>query len=308
MDKLLTLLLSAAPDSLGHPIDSVRKIAQTLVQDVTTTQGIDKLQNAAQSLMEHGISLGLRILAATAIFVIGRFIIRIINHLIKRILNTRNIDPSVKSFLESFINVTLLVLLIVAVISKLGIETTSFAALLASFGVAVGMALSGNLQNFAGGILILIFRPYTVGDYVNVQDIEGTVTSIQIFHTVIRTYKGTNVYMPNGQMSNAMIQNFSKEPLRMVEWIVSVEYGEDIQKAEDAISEVIKADARIQTSPEPYVAVKELGESSVNITIRVWAKIADYWNVYFDGNKNLYDTFNKKGINFPFPQLTIHQG
>ena len=193
-------------------------------------------------------------------------------------------------------------------VSKLGIETTSFAALLASFGVAVGMALSGNLQNFAGGILILIFRPYTVDDYVNVQDVEGTVTSIQIFHTIIRTYKGTNVYIPNGQMSNALIKNYSKEPLRMVEWIVSVEYGEDIKKVEDTVSEVIKADSRIQTVPKPYVAVKELAESSVNITIRVWTEIANYWGVYFDGNKRIYETFNEKGINFPFPQLTIHQG
>jgi small conductance mechanosensitive channel len=301
-------LLSATPDSLGHPADSLRNIARTIVQDVTTTQGLDKLQNAAQSLIEHGISLGLRILAALAIFIIGRFAIRLVNHLIKRILNSRDIDPSVKSFLESFINVTLLVLLIIAVVSKLGIETTSFAALLASFGVAVGMALSGNLQNFAGGILILIFRPYTVDDYVNVQDVEGTVTSIQIFHTVIRTYKGTNVYIPNGQMSNALIKNYSKEPLRMVEWIVSVEYGEDIKKVEDTVSEVIKADSRIQTVPEPYVAVKELAESSVNITIRVWTEIVNYWGVYFDGNKRIYETFNEKGINFPFPQLTIHQG
>ncbi len=309
MYKLLySLLVSATPDSIEHPIDSVKKIAQTIVQDVTTTQGIDKLENALQTLIDQGVALGLRILAAVAIFVIGRFIIRIINKLVKRLMNARQIDPSVKSFLESLINVVLLVLLVVAVISKLGIETTSFAALLASFGVAVGMALSGNLQNFAGGILILLFRPYTVGDYISAQGEEGTVLSIQIFHTIIRTYKGVDIFIPNGQMSNSTIINYSKEKTRMVEWIVGVEYGQVVAKAEEAIMAVIERDKRIKKDPAPYINVHKLDDSSVNILVRVWVDTPNYYTVLFDGNRAIYEEFNKRDIGFPFPQLTVHQG
>jgi len=259
-------------------------------------------------LIDQGVALGLRILAAVAIFVIGRFLIRIINKLVKRLMNARQIDPSVKSFLESLINVVLLVLLVVAVISKLGIETTSFAALLASFGVAVGMALSGNLQNFAGGILILLFRPYTVGDYIGAQGEEGTVMSIQIFHTVIRTYKGVDIFIPNGQMSNSTIINYSKEATRMVEWIVGVEYGQDVAKAEEAINAVIERDKRIKKDPAPYINVHKLDDSSVNILVRVWVDTPNYYTVLFDGNRAIYEEFNKRDIGFPFPQLTVHQG
>ena len=261
-----------------------------------------------QSFTDSAIQFGLKLLAALAIYLIGAWLISRVKKMLERVFKRKQTERTLASFITSLVSISLTVLLIIVTVSTLGVNTTSLAALLAAGGMAIGMALSGTVQNFAGGILILIFRPYTVGDYVNVQDVEGTVTSIQIFHTVIRTYKGTNVYIPNGQMSNALIKNYSKEPLRMVEWIVSVEYGEDIKKVEDTVSEVIKADSRIQTVPEPYVAVKELAESSVNITIRVWTEIANYWGVYFDGNKRIYETFNEKGINFPFPQLTIHQG
>src|SRR5574344_1926812 len=204
------------PDTTSQPIDSAKQIARTLVNDVTTGQGIDKLTLVITQLINGSLSLGMRILAALVIFIIGRFVIKLLNRLVHKILNSRGFDPSVKSFLESFINILLLVLLLVAVINKLGIETTSFAALLASFGVAVGMAISGNLQNFAGGILILLVRPYKVVDYVGAQGEEGTVVSIEIFHTVLRTYQGNEIYMPNGQMSSNKVINFSKEPSRMV--------------------------------------------------------------------------------------------
>lgn len=302
-----TLFSIQASDATRNAIDSVKSITQNLVTDITTTQGLDKLQNVLNQLIEWGVDMGMRILAAVAIFVIGRFIIRIINKLIKKILNARNVDPSVKSFLESLANALLLTLLAIAIISKLGIETTSFAALLASVGVAIGMALSGNLQNFAGGIIILLFRPYKVGDFIEAGGQEGTVTSIQIFHTIIRTYKGTNIYIPNGTMSSTTIKNYSKEPLRMVEWIISIEYGEDVARAEKAIENILKEDKRILATPEPYIALIKLAESSVDITVRIWTDGQNYASVLFDGNRRIYDEFNKQGISFPFPQLTIHQ-
>ena len=306
-NMMISLLALLATDSTRQQSDSVRQMARSIVQNVTTTQSIDKLQEVGRQLADWGVVIGLRIISALAIFIMGRYVIKFINGVIKRLLNARNIDPSVKSFLESLINVLLLMLLAVAVVSKLGVETTSFAALLASFGVAVGMALSGNLQNFAGGVLILVFRPYKVGDYISAQGEEGTVIAIQIFHTVMRTYKGTNIYLPNGQMSNSMVKNFSSEPSRMVEWIISIDYGEQVERVEEAISVALKKDIRILPAPEPYIAVKSLAESGIDITVRVWVKTEDYTSVLHDGNKNIYDEFNARDINFPYPQLTIHQ-
>ena len=304
---MLYLLSDGAQDSSRHAIDSVKQVARTLVEDVTTTRGISKLQDLMGQLADWGLLVGMRIVAALVIFIIGRYVIRGINLFVKRLLQARDIDPGVKSFLESMVNVLLTVLLGVAVISKLGIETTSFAALLASFGVAVGMALSGNLQNFAGGLLILIFRPYRVGDYIETQGEEGFVVSIQIFHTVVRTYKGTNIYLPNGQMSNTMIKNFTKEPARMAEWIIGIDYGEQVERAEKAIRNALMEEKRIRKSPAIYIAVCNLGESSVNITVRGWVKQEDYFSTLHDGYRRIYEAFNREGINFPYPQMTIHQ-
>lgn len=294
-------------DIAPHSVDSVRKIAQGIASGVASENGIDKLEEMVSRLLDWSVSMGTRIIGALLIFFIGRFAIKLVNKLIKRVLNSRDIDPSVKSFAESLVNVLLLALLVIAVINKLGVETTSFAALLASFGVAVGMALSGNLQNLAGGILVLVFRPYKVGDYIEAQGQEGTVVSIQIFHTVIRTYKGVSVYMPNGQMSSNTIVNFSKEPQRMIEWIVGIDYGEDVSKAENAVRAALAKDSRIHDTPAPYIGVKELADSSVNLTIRVWVNKDDYTRTLMDGNRYIYDEFNRQGINFPYPQLTVHQ-
>ena len=204
-------------------------------------------------------------------------------------------------------SILLTVLLIVAVISQLGIETTSFAALLASAGVAVGMALSGNLQNFAGGLLILLFRPYKVGDYIECQGQGGTVREIQIFYTILVTPENKVVYLPNGPLSSGTVVNYSQEGTRRVDWTVSVEYGEDYERVERVLRELVAADERILTDPEPAFALLSLGDSSVNVVVRVWVATADYWNVYLDMNKKIYSTFNQAGIGFPFPQLTVHQ-
>ena len=201
----------------------------------------------------------------------------------------------------------LTVLLIVAIVNKLGVETTSFAALLASAGVAVGMALSGNLQNFAGGLIVLLFRPYKVGDWIESQGESGTVREIQIFHTILTTADNKVVYIPNGALSSGTIVNYSREDTRRIEWIIGVEYGENFDKIEDVTRRIIAADSRILDTPTPFIALHALDASSVNIVIRVWVKSEDYWGVYFDINKTIYAVYNKEGIGFPFPQLTVHQ-
>ena len=258
--------------------------------------------------LNASIDLGGRILAALIIYIIGKILVNWANRLFAKMLEKRKVEPSIQSFLKSIVNITLLVLLFLAVIGKLGIELTSFAALLASAGVAVGMALSGNLSNFAGGVIILVFRPYKVGDYIEASTgAAGTVTDIQIFHTVLTTPDNKVVFAPNGAMSGAVVTNYSRKDTRRVDFLFGVEYGTDFNQAKSIIMEVINKDSRILKDPAPFVELGDLADSSVNITVRVWVNAADYWAVNFDMNKNVYATFNEKGISFPFPQLTVHQ-
>ena len=258
--------------------------------------------------LNSSIELGGRILAALIIFIIGKFLINWANKLFATTLQKRNVDASIQSFLKSIVNITLLVMLFLAVIGKLGIELTSFAALLASVGVAVGMALSGNLSNFAGGVIILVFRPYKVGDYIEASTgASGTVTDIQIFHTVLTTPDNKIIFAPNGAMSSAVVTNYSRKETRRLDFTFGVEYGTDFQQARTILMEIINKDTRILKDPAPFVEVGALADSSVNITVRVWVNASDYWAVNFDMNKNVYATFNEKGISFPFPQLTVHQ-
>ena len=189
----------------------------------------------------------------------------------------------------------------------MGVESTSFAALLASAGVAVGMALSGNLSNFAGGLIILVFKPFKVGDYIDGPGVSGTIKEIQIFHTILSTLDNRMIYVPNGMLSGNAVINYSKQEMRRVEWVFGVEYGEDFEKVKAVLQRIIDADPRILKDPAPMIALGALSASSVDIKVRAWAKTADYWDVYFDMNKIVYDTFNKEGIGFPFPQLTVHQ-
>ena len=255
-----------------------------------------QLTNALEKLIDSGIQLGERVLGALIIFIIGKFLVNWLNRLFARILEKRKVDPSIQSFLKSMVNILLLIMLILAVIGKLGIELTGFAALLASAGVAIGMALSGNLQNFAGGLIILLFRPYKVGDFIEASTgASGTVKEIQIFHTILITADNKMIYVPNGAMSSGVITNYSKLDTRRIEWNFGVDY------------EIIANDKRILTSPAPFIELGELAASSVNIKIRVWVNSSDYWNVFFSMNQTVYTTFNKEGINFPFPQLTVHQ-
>ncbi|MBW9198708.1 mechanosensitive ion channel [Bacteroidales bacterium SW299] len=260
-------------------------------------------------LIDWGIDAGKNIIGAILIFIIGRFIIKQINRLVSKILKKRKLEVSVETFLKSLLSILLNLVLAFAIISKLGIETTSIAALLASAGVAVGMALSGNLSNFAGGLIILVFKPFKVGDYIDTEtaDVSGTVKEIQIFHTVLATLDNKIIYVPNGVLSSSAITNYSKQNMRRAEWIIGIEYGEDVDKVKGVLEELIEADTRILKDPAPLVALKALSASSVDIVVRAWAKSEDYWSVYFDMNKKIYDTFNRKGIGFPFPQLTVHQ-
>lgn len=259
------------------------------------------------SLVQHGSELGWTLLKALLVFIVGRFLINLVNKLVKSLLAKRNVEPSVKSFVGSLVNVGLTILLIVSVVGALGVQTTSFAALLASAGVAVGMALSGNLSNFAGGLIILLFKPFKVGDYVEAQGTGGTVSEIQIFHTILKTPDNKVVYVPNGALSSGTVTNYSTQTERRVDWTFNVSYGADFDKVKQVIEALLACDMRVKKTPAHFIALNALADSSVNIVVRVWVDSADYWDVFFDMNKTVYEAFNATGIEFPFPQLTVHQ-
>lgn len=288
--------------------DSLQVAANNLDQAVANADGLGKISLITQQLIDAGVRAGGSILKAILVFIVGRFLISMLNKLAVRMMDKRRVDVSIKTFVKSLVNILLTILLIISVVGALGVETTSFAALLASAGVAIGMALSGNLQNFAGGLVILLFKPYKVGDWIESQNFSGTVREIQIFHTILTTADNKLVYVPNGSLSSGVVTNYNTQETRRVEWVVGVDYGEDYDKVDRVVREVLAADSRILDTPEPFIALHALSASSVNVVIRVWVNTADYWGVYFDTNKAIYNTFNEKGINFPFPQLTVHQG
>ena len=268
-----------------------------IVTAIDLSHGLEGILN---SLMTQGAALGWTLIKAFLVFIVGRLLINLVNKLIKRVLLKRDIDPSVKTFVVT-------ILLIISVVGALGVQTTSFAALLASAGVAVGMALSGNLANFAGGLIILLFKPFKVGDYIEAQGTGGTVKEIQIFHTILATPDNKMVYIPNGSLSSGAVTNFSRQATRRVDWTFGVDYGEDYDKVKAVIETIIARDSRILTDPAPFIALHALADSSVNIVVRVWVESPKYWEVYFGINQAVYATFNEKGINFPFPQLTVHR-
>ncbi len=285
--------LQVAPLEAGKEVIEAAKSGQ-----------IDQLIKEAISM---GMEAGKSLLLAVVIAVVGRYAIKFINKLVARMLERRNVEPTVQSFLKSFVNITLIILLIITVVSTLGVNTTSLAALLASAGLAVGMALSGNLQNLAGGIILLLFKPYKVGDFIEAQGVSGIVKAIQIFHTILTTTDNKELFVPNGALSSGNIMNFSKNELRRVDFTVSVEYGTDVDKVKQVTLDLLKRDSRIMQDPAPFIAVSALADSSVDFALRVWVKASDYWNVFFDTNERIYTEYNKQGIGFPFPQLQIHQ-
>lgn len=271
------------------------------------TLQLDSLSTLVDKLVGYGTELGKSILIAVLIYFIGRYLIKLVDKMLVKVMNRRKFLPEVQSFLSSVVHIALTILLVISVVSALGVETTSFAALLASAGVAVGMALSGQLQNFAGGVIVLLLRPYKIGDYVEAGGIAGTVKAIQIFNTVLTTPDNKIITVPNGTISNGVLVNYSQMETRRVDWTFGVEYGSDVEKVKACVKRILDADARVLKDPAMFIALSALADSSVNVTVRAWVNSADYWDVFFDINQKVYEQFNAEGIEFPFPQLTVHQ-
>jgi small conductance mechanosensitive channel len=257
-------------------------------------------------LIEMATQFTLKLVAAIIIFIIGRWLIGRLNRIFQQLLDKRKTDPSIRSFIKSFVNISLTVLLIVIVIDILGVKTTSLVALFASAGVAFGMALSGSLQNFAGGFMILLFKPYKVGDYIQALGAEGTVKEIQIFNTVLVTADNKVIYIPNGKLSTDMVTNYSHQRTRRVDLIFNISYGDDYDRAKRILHDILDGSDKILKTPAPLVALYKLNDNSVDITVRAWVAKDHYWEVYFYLNETVYKKFTENGIDIPFPQLTVH--
>ena len=245
-------------------------------------------------LSDFAITYGIRLAGALAALVAGLWIIKILTGSLARVMQSRDVDPSLRGFFRSLFNITLKVLLVISIASMVGIQTTSFIALLGTVGLAIGMALSGTLQNFAGGVMILLFKPFQPGDFIEAQGFTGTVNEIQIFNTILKTPDNKTIIIPNGGLSTGSMVNYSTEPQRRVDMSFGIGYGENITRAKDLILKLINEDERILKDREPFVAVSELADSSVNFAVRAWVNAPDYWGVYFDMNEKIYNASGYK--------------
>lgn len=309
---------------------------QTDITDKSFWEGLKGLgfDEFIATLTNGLISFAFRLGIAILVLYAGRFIIRRLYKGIFSIMTSRKVDPSLTTFVLSLIKIVLYFILIITIIGILGIETSSFLALFASAGVAIGMALSGTLQNFAGGVLILLLKPYKVGDYIEVQGYAGTVKSIQLFSTVINTIDNKAIIIPNGSLSTSSINNFSLEQFRRVDWSISLSYGTDLESAKNVILEMLESDERVakqyiedlmgedalkanaikdlevvvpkKVERKPFVALSSMDDSAIVLTVRAWTLAPNFWPLYFEMNERFYNELPKKGFSFPFPQLDVH--
>ncbi len=264
------------------------------------------MENLQDQFIESLVIYGPKVLGAIVVLIIGLYIIGRITRIMKISFEKRAMDPSLRGFLSSMIAILLQVLLIISVMSMVGVAVTSFIAILGAAGLAIGLALSGTLQNFAGGVIILIFKPFKVGDFITAEGYSGTVEEIQIFVTFLKTPQNVTIIIPNSGLANNSLTNFSVKPIRRADWSFGIAYGDDYDKAKKVLLKLIQEDERILKDPAPFIALSELGDSSVNITVRAWANSADFWGVFFDMNEKVYKTFAKEGLNIPFPQMDVH--
>jgi small conductance mechanosensitive channel len=285
---------------------------QTVMQEVqdpvidTAAQGAESWSFSWDGLIEKSIEYGTNLAIAVVVLIIGMMITKRLSKMVSKVLKKKDYDPSLQGFLVSLVSISLRILVVLTALSQLGVEMTSFVALIGAAGLAIGMAFSGTLGNFAGGVMILIFRPYKVGDFIEAQGETGTVEQIQIFNTILLTLDNKTVIVPNGAMANGNIINYTHQKKRRVDFTVGIGYGDHLQKAKELLQKFIDEDDKILKDEANFIGLGELADSSVNITLRVWCKTEDYWDVFFKMNERIYNEFDAAGLNIPFPQMDVH--
>lgn len=253
------------------------------------------------------VDFGLKIITAVVILVVGLWLTKKITKQADKLMEKRNVDAGLRTFLRSLVNILLKLLIFISAITQLGIEMTSFVAILGAAGLAVGMAFSGTLSNFAGGVMILVFKPYKVGDFIEAQGVTGTVQEIQIFNTILTKLDNRTIFLPNGPTASGTITNLTRNEVRRVDFSFGIAYGESYQLAVETIKGVVATCDKVIDEPAPFYGLGELADSSVNITVRLWCKTPDYWDVFFYMNEKVYEAFEKtEGLSIPFPQMDVH--
>ena len=259
-----------------------------------------------EMLKTTGVDLGINIVTAIVIFYVGKWVANLITRAIRTLMQKQEVDKTLETFVTNLVRMTLMVFVVIAAISAVGIQTTSLIAVLGAAGLAVGLALQGSLSNFAAGVLIVIFRPYKVGDFIEGAGVAGSVISVQILTTMLKTGDNKQVIVPNSQIMGSIITNYSANDTRRVDMVVGVSYDDDLDKVRKTLEELVAADDRILDDPACTIAVSELADSSVNFVVRPWVKTADYWGVMFDMTEAMKKRFDQEGISFPFPQQDVH--
>lgn len=297
-----TFLAAESAEPLILP-DSVQKA--NLAKAVEKIATLD-YHEVLQTLLSEAVWIVIKIVIALAIYFLGRWIVRRVVRLIDVAMERRKVDVSLRSFMRNTVRVVFSLILVLIVVQTLGVNVTSLIAVFSAATLAIGMALSGTAQNFAGGVMILMMKPYRVGDYISAQGQSGTVREIKLFSTVITTTDNQTIYIPNNAIATAIIDNYTTAEQRRVDWTVGISYGDDVDVARETILAMLAADARILRETAPVVWVAALADSSVNLTVRAWVANADYWDVFFEYNERFYKELPKAGINFPFPQMDVH--
>ncbi len=264
---------------------------------------MERLLDQAQTLL---IELGPSVLAAIVIFVVGRWIAKIITKLVARVASKAKVDPILVKFMGSVTYAVLLMLVIISALGKLGINTTSFVAVVGAAGLAIGFAFQGTLGNLASGVMLILFRPFKTGDYIEAGGTAGTVEEVQIFATILRTPDNKRIIIPNGTVVGGNITNYSANPTRRVDLVFGIGYGDDLRKAKSLLETIVKEHPQVLADPAPTIAVSELADSSVNFVVRPWVNTADYWTVYFDITETVKLRLDQEGISIPFPQRDVH--
>ncbi|MDX2496816.1 MAG: mechanosensitive ion channel [Desulfobacterales bacterium] len=264
------------------------------------------MENIVEKIWELITIYGLKVVAAIAVLIVGRWVAKWLTGFTEKLMNKRQVDPTIVSFVANMMYIALLVFVVLAALGQLGIQTTSFIAVIGAAGLAIGLALQGSLSNFAAGFLMIIFRPFKVGDYIEGAGVSGTVEKIQIFTTQLKTPDNKTIIIPNAKLSSDNIVNYSVKGTRRVELVFGIGYGDDIDHARQVIESVIGQDDRVLEDPAPAVVVSELADSSVNFKVRVWTSADDYWGFYFDTTEKVKKQFDAEGISIPFPQRDVH--
>ena len=264
------------------------------------------MENILPKMWEFLTIYGFKVITAIIIFIVGRWIARFLSNIIQKVMTRRKLDPTIVTFVVNLTYILLLTFIIIAALGQLGIQTTSLITIIGAAGLAIGLALQGSLANFAAGFLMIIFRPFKVGDFIEGAGVSGTVEAIQIFTTQLKTPDNKTIIIPNAKLTADNITNFSTKETRRVDFVVSIGYEDDIDNAKKVITDLLTQDKRILNDPPPTIGVLELADSSVNIVVRPWVKTADYWDVYFDTTENIKKRFDDEGISIPFPQQDVH--